>query len=91
MQPMSEQDQNEIPRAAREAAEEGAPGYGTALLAVAIMVIGAGVLALLIYLLMIAISPTELREGRVRTAPRPAMQAPAATPPAELLPVAPAK
>lgn len=88
---MSVNNKEEIPRAAREAAEEGAPGYGTGLLAVAVMVLGAAVLALLIYLLMFVIAPVEPRQGKVRTTPRPAVQAPSAPQPDQPLPVAPAK
>ena len=80
---------NEIPRAEQEAAVEGAPGYGTALLAVVVMMGSVTVLALLIYLLMVAISPIEARDGKPRpsTRPAPAVQAPDAPPP----PAVPAK
>ena len=91
MPPVSEKIKEEIPRAAREAAEVGAPGYRTGLLAVAVIVLGAGVLALLIYLLMMLIIPADPRQSKVRETSPPAVQAPSALQSGQPLPVTPAK
>lgn len=78
---MSEKDQD-MPLAAREAAEVGAPGYGTGLLSVAIIILGTGVLAFLIYLMMTVVNGIESRDPIVRSGPRPSVHTPGMATPA---------
>ena len=66
------------------------PGLGLALLTVLVMLLVTGILAGLIYLLMVAISPIDQRTPRAAASGAPAVQQPAAqgTQPAPAAPAA---
>lgn len=77
-----------IPLAEQEAAMADAPGYGTAMLAVAVVLLTVVVLFAVIYLLMAAIRPIEPREGKSPRA-RPAVESPSPAPAPPKAPTAP--
>jgi len=62
------------------------PGIGLALLTVLVMLLVTGILAALIYLLMVAISPIEQRTPGAGKAAAPAVEQQAAPPPAPGIP-----